>query len=237
MSKWKSKYSARDFEIAVFDMETGCEWTRGDTTKGLPTASTVKLAIAIAALEDVTAGKYSYASIKSDLTAMITVSDNNAANRLWRKTGRGTGLRRVASHYALAKTTPGRTWGTTKTTAYDQVRLLHRAVTVPNERISTKNRKRLLSLMKSVRADQHWGAGGGLPTGWTSAVKNGWYPTVAGDEPPVGRWRVNTVGVVYNRTGEPQWIMAAYSNTWKTQGHGVRAWNAISRQLVRKLGS
>lgn len=236
MSAWRSKYGAKDFQIAVFDMETGCEYTQSDTSKAFPTASTVKLAIAIAIAEDITAGKYSYSSVKSDMTAMITVSDNNAANRLWRKTGRGTGLRRVASHYSLTNTKPGRTWGTTKTTAHDQVRLLHRALTKPNGYISAKNRTRVLSLMKRVRADQHWGAGGGLPAGWTSAVKNGWYPTVPGDEPPVGRWRINTVGVVYDQSGEPQWIMAAFSNTWRSQSKGVKAWNSVSRQIARRLG-
>lgn len=237
MSAWRSKYGARDYQIAVFDMETGCEYKQSDTSKAFPTASTVKLAIAVAVAEDVTAGKYSYASVRSDMTAMITVSDNAAASRLWRKTGRGTGLRRVASHYSLQNTRPGRTWGTTKTTAYDQVRLLHRALTVSNPHISARNRSRVLSLMKRVRSDQHWGAGGGLPTGYTSAVKNGWYPTVAGDEPPVGRWRINTVGLVYDAQGRPQWIMAGFSNTWKTQSRGVRAWNAVSRQVARRLGS
>jgi beta-lactamase class A len=236
MSTWRSKFGAKDYEIAVFDLESECEYTQGDTTKSLPTASAVKMAIAIAVAEDLTRGKYSYSSVSSDLTSMITVSDNNAADRLWRKTGRGTGLRRLSRHYALGNTYPGHTWGTTKTTAHDQVRLLNRALVKSNSYISKKNRTRVLSLMKRVRADQHWGAGGGLPKGWTSAVKNGWYPTLPGDEPPVGRWRVNTVGVVYDSHGDPQWIMAAFSNTWRSQGKGVKAWNAVSRQLVRRLG-
>lgn len=236
MSSWRAKYGVSKYQIAVYDLETGCQYTQSDTGRSFPTASTVKLAIAVAIFEDVSAGKYSYSSVRRDLTAMITVSDNLAATRLYRKAGRTSAITRVASHYGMTGTRPGRSWGVTKTTALDQVRLVNRALAKDNPRISSRNRKRLLSLMRNVRSDQHWGAGGGLPAGWTSAVKNGWYPTVPGDEPPVRRWRLNTVGVVYNASGQPQWIMAGYSNTWKTQGQGIRAWNSVSRQLVRRLG-
>ena len=237
MSAWRQAYGAYSYQIAVYDLTTGCQYVAADTSKSFQTASTVKLAIAVGIMEGVSAGKYSWASVRSDMTAMITVSSNTAASRLYRKIGRGTGIKRVASHYGMVGTAPGRSWGVTKTTALDQVRLMNRALAKTNPRISSGNRTRLLALMKRVTPTQHWGAGGGIPTGWTSAVKNGWYPTVAGDEPPVGRWRLNTVGMVYDASGKPRWIMAGYSNTWRTQSQGIRAWNSVTRQLVRTLGS
>jgi hypothetical protein len=97
----------------------------------------------------------------------------------------------------------------------------------------------LRDLMSRVNPEQAWGAGisGGTPNLWTSAVKNGWYLSVEGDLPPVGLWRVNTLGYVWDQTKSPRWIFTGYSNTWTTQERGISAWNAITKQLSTTLGT
>jgi hypothetical protein len=91
--------------------------------------------------------------------------------------------------------------------------------------------------MKSVKLEQAWGAGSSedLPESWTVAVKNGWYLSVDGDRPPVGLWRINTLGQVWDEKESPRWIFTGYSNTWKTQERGISAWNDITQQLSKTL--
>jgi hypothetical protein len=92
--------------------------------------------------------------------------------------------------------------------------------------------------MKKVKAEQAWGAGsaGGIPVDWSAAVKNGWYLSVEGDQPPVGLWRINTVGHVWDQEKTPRWIFTGYSNTWATEEQGELAWSAITKQLSETLG-
>ena len=225
---WVAKYHARNYQIAVIDLTNNCEYTRSTTSSGLPTASVVKAGIAIAAMEDITAQRYSYSSVLPIMRPMLRVSDNTAATTMYRKTGRAAMIRRLAKHYRLSTTQPASSWGVTTTTALDQAHLLQRAVVRPNRYISVTNQQRLLTLMRGVTPAQRWGAGYGLPKGWKVAVKNGWYPK--------GRWRVNTIGYVSDSSGRPRWVLAGFSNGWSTFGQGTRAWNALSKQVVRTLG-
>jgi hypothetical protein len=93
--------------------------------------------------------------------------------------------------------------------------------------------------MIRVNPEQAWGAGstGGIPVEWSAAVKNGWYLSVEGDQPPVGLWRVNTLGYVWDTEKSPRWIFTGYSNTWPTEERGISAWNAITAQLTATLGT
>jgi hypothetical protein len=92
--------------------------------------------------------------------------------------------------------------------------------------------------MTRVNPEQAWGAGpgGGIPDLWTGAVKNGWYLSVPGDRPPVGLWRINTLGYVWDANKSPRWIFTGYSNTWTSQERGISGWNAITKQLSATLG-
>jgi hypothetical protein len=92
--------------------------------------------------------------------------------------------------------------------------------------------------MTRVNPEQAWGAGssGGIPALWTSAVKNGWYLSVEGDQLPVGLWRINTLGYVWDEAKTPRWIFTGYSNSWSTEEQGELAWSAITKQLSGTLG-
>ena len=92
--------------------------------------------------------------------------------------------------------------------------------------------------MIRVNPEQAWGAGstGGIPIEWSAAVKNGWYLSVEGDQPPVGLWRVNTVGYVWDQNKSPRWIFTGYSNSWPTEETGELAWSSITKQLSETLG-
>jgi hypothetical protein len=91
------------------------------------------------------------------------------------------------------------------------------------------------SLLTTVSAGQRWGVTAGVPKSWKVAVKNGWYATQPGDYGPVWRWRINSVGTVWDSAGAPRWTIAVLGNTWRSFGSGVNAIQTISSRVAAVL--
>lgn len=154
------------------------------------TASIVKLDIMAAVLRRAQDQRRALnAWEQSQLTPMITASDNSAATALWNSLGGGPAVAQLNALVPLASTVmgPGGYWGLTTTTAADQVALLG-LFAAPNAVLSDASRAYGLGLMHQVRTDQAWGVTAGPPAG-AVAVKNGWLPRADG-------WHVNSGGVV-----------------------------------------
>jgi beta-lactamase class A len=236
---WSVEFQPTNFNVTVIDLVEGCTYSIGDSAATFPTASTGKVIVATGVLEMVAAGTLEYEDVSSDLELMITQSDNSAADRLFKIIGRNDAVASIANRYDLASTTTGGAWGTIMTNSDDQALLLNQVVGTSVSPLPEAQRVVLRDLMTRVNAEQAWGAGssGGIPELWTSAVKNGWYLSVAGDRPPVGLWRINTLGYVSDPSNQPRWIFTGYSNTWSTEERGVSAWNAITAQLTATLGT
>lgn len=236
---WSVEFQPTNFNVTVIDLVEGCTYSMGDSAATFPTASTGKVIVATGVLEMVAAGTLEYEDVSSDLELMITQSDNSAADRLFKIIGRNDAVASIANRYDLASTTTGGAWGTIMTNSDDQALLLNQVVGTSVSPLPEAQRVVLRDLMTRVNAEQAWGAGssGGIPELWTSAVKNGWYLSVAGDRPPVGLWRINTLGYVSDPSNQPRWIFTGYSNTWSTEERGVSAWNAITAQLTATLGT
>lgn len=237
VSAWTSAHNAVDYQAVAYNPETDCTYLIGSSTGVYPTASTVKLLIATSILEKVTAGTLVLADVRSDLELMITISSNEAAQRLWTTAGGKQIVAQIANEYGLQHTTAGKKWGTTQTNAEDQVSLFKQVVLTKPASLSDETWNLLRTLLASVDAEQHWGAGYGLPDGWTFMVKNGWYHTAPGDDGPENKSRVNTVGAAVDPTGKARWVFSGYSNTWDTDAQGIDAWNALSSQLVAAWGN
>jgi hypothetical protein len=235
---WSAEFQPTSFNVTVTDLVEGCTYTLGDSALTFPTASTGKVMIATRALEMVAAGTLDYATITADMELMIIESDNESANRLFLAVGEDVGIASVIQSYSLTSTVVGKTWGTIQTNSSDQALLLNQVVGTIESPLPEAQRIILRDLMSRVNPEQAWGAGssGGTPDLWTSAVKNGWYLSVAGDRPPVGLWRINTIGYVWDQDKSPRWIFSGYSNTWTTQERGISAWNEITKQLSKTLG-
>jgi len=235
---WSAEFQPISFNVTIVDLVEGCTYSLGDALATFPTASTGKVIVATGILEMVAAGTLDYATVSSDMELMITQSDNSAADRLFKIIGRNETVVSIASRYGLANTTTGGAWGTIMTNAGDQALLLNQVVGTAESPLPEAQRVILRDLMTRVNPEQAWGAGsdGGIPLNWSAAVKNGWYLSVAGDRPPVGLWRINTTGFVWDETQTPRWIFTGYSNTWSTEERGVSAWNAITAQLTATLG-
>lgn len=235
---WSAEFQPTNFNVTVIDLVEGCTYSIGDSAATFPTASTGKVIVATGVLEMVAAGTLDYASVAPDLELMIIESNNDSANRLFRAMGENIGIASVIQRYGLTSTNIGRTWGMIQTTSSDQALLLNQVVGTSESPLPEAQRVILRDLMIRVNPEQAWGAGsaGGIPVGWSAAVKNGWYLSVEGDQPPVGLWRINTVGYVWDAEKSPRWIFTGYSDTWPTEETGELAWSSITKQLSETLG-
>jgi hypothetical protein len=174
--------------VAVLDLRTGnlYEYHPGEE---LITASIVKvqilgtlLARAQATGQPLTAPEQSLAS------AMIELSDNNAASALWADVGGAPAVATFDRSVGMSATTPNLSWGLTTTTATDEVKLLEDLVE-PNGVLSGASRAYVLSLMEHVVPYEDWGVSASTSSGTTVALKNGWLAWGDG-------WDVNSIGWV-----------------------------------------
>lgn len=160
--------------IIVRDRSTGLVWRAGQTGHPAWTASTIKLAIATDLLERAHAGTISLsAGDRTEMTAMLRRSDNDATDALWNSygadamTGRFrtaygmTGLVRVAGDQAG--------WRSYKCRGEDLLALMSYVL----DRLDGTDRAFLVGALRTVAANQHWGvwaAGSALAPG----NKDGW---------------------------------------------------------------
>lgn len=164
--------------IVVRDRVTGATWRNADAGTTFRAASTVKLGIAIDLLvRSRAAGTPPGPAARSALTAMLTASDNAAADRLWTPQA---GARLTG--YGLRDATGTTGWGRIRCTPDDLERLLSYAL----ERTDPADRATLVGLLRGVVPAQRWGVLGVAGTARPGA-KNGWTPDG-------GSWAVATVG-------------------------------------------
>ncbi|MFD0471182.1 serine hydrolase [Nonomuraea thailandensis] len=160
----------------------------------------------------------------------MRVSDNAAASALWSAIGGAPGLAAANRRFGLRETRPDPSgaWGSTTTSAADQVRLLA-ALTSPRSPLSAKNRRYVLGLMGGVTPGQAWGVSASGRQGAEVALKNGWLPRARHG----GRWTVNSIGQV--RTRGHTYLIAVISDRHGSMGAGVQAVGKVSRLVTDTL--
>jgi hypothetical protein len=162
--------------IVIEDRRTGLVWHGGEPTTLIWAGSTPKLAFALALREQArSGGKALDANTTKQITAMLAVSDNQAADSLWdRYTASDPNAWLTRFHaFGMATATyvtgfPKR-WGFVKCSAQDLVGLMDYILTKAN----ADDRSYLVNAMRIVGDIQHWGvwgAGAALQPG----VKDGW---------------------------------------------------------------
>ena len=123
---------------------------------------------------------------------MIEASSDSDATDLWDLVGGAGAVADYNRLVGLKRTTPNTQgyWGETLTSAADQVKLLAQ-LALPSRLLTTAERRYELSLMENVDAGQNWGVTGGVPSGVTVALKNGWVPLTSYTD-----WEINSIGWV-----------------------------------------
>ncbi len=181
------------FALALRDPVAGLDFSHhGDRV--LETASIVKVdMLAALLLHAQDRGGALTSAQRSQADQMIRVSSNEAAWELWSAIGGSTGLDRANRRLGLAHTqTRSDTWGLTKTTPRDQVRLIDRIAEPAPGLLSAASSAYALGLMRTVAPEQAWGISAAARRDGGTALKNGWLPRSA----EAGRWIANSIGRV-----------------------------------------
>lgn len=182
--------------VVVKDRLTGQVWQAGESDYKIWASSTPKLALATALLEEDRAKTITLSSTdRSNISAMLHVSDNNAATNLWNKyakadpdamMARFNTVYGMAGAYYADPNVAHHHWGFVKCTASDLAALMSYIL----DQLDVTDRTYILGQMQAVGTVQHWGvwaAGGTLKPG----VKDGWSPELDNGK---CHWNTSTVG-------------------------------------------
>ena len=211
------KYAATapEFSVAVLDRKTGETYAfRGD--EKYETASVVKVQVLscllLTAQDDdrkVTASEDALAK------KMIRYSDNAATTSLYAKLGRSGAIGACNKRLGLTQTKVSSSWGLTRTTVKDQVKLLG-ALADDKGELTASSRKYAHTLMSTVAEDQDWGVPAVARAGEVATVKNGWLQRSTESN----LWIINTVGRITDADTEVS--IAVLSHTNKTMPGGIK---------------
>src|SRR5438045_1180874 len=129
---------------------------------------------------------------------MITESDNDATSQLWERIGRGQAGSSYLRSVGVAGFTPDpeTSWGASFAAARAMAAVLGKLLN--GDVLDAPSRALALRMLDAVVPEQRWGvsAGTDVANGDRVELKNGWYPGEEG-------WRVNSVGDVPPRAGDP----------------------------------
>ncbi|WP_374629004.1 serine hydrolase [Frankia sp. AgPm24] len=215
--------------VAVFDAVAGTTVAVTDPAAvGYEMASSVKLDILTALVRDAGPTGTLTARQRTLARKMISVSDNDAANALWRDAGAAAGMSVFFAQLGMVATQAdtGGHWGLTRTTAADQLAVL-RAVAYPGVLLAGQ-REVIAGLLRTVILSQRWGLTGGVPSGVAVELKNGWLRR--GD----GGWVITSLAHVHGAGRD--YVMAVYTKDGPSRAAGIAtvqglsalAWNAAA---------
>ena len=207
---------SHDFGLAVQDLRTGATFSHGAHTR-FPTASVAKLSIlAMLVRTAEQEGRGLTDGERAQAEQMIRYSDNEVTDDLYDRIGFTKGFQEGAEAFGLHGTEPhpGGRWGSTMTTASDQLRLL-RALYLEEGPLSQEGRAEVRGLMESVAPEQVWGVAAAAGPGDTVGLKNGWAPR----EDNGGLWTINSVGYVAGQDRE--YLLAVLSDGRPDYGSGI----------------
>ena len=219
------------FSVAVLDRKTGQRYSFKGTTK-YDTASVVKASVlACLLLRAQDRGRALTASEKSLSGVMIRASDNDATTALFGQLGKVSGLTKCDQRMGMTQTVVNSSWGLTRTTVDDQVKLLSGLVDAKSP-LEPASRSYAFDLMSTVNKDETWGVPSVAKPGETTTVKNGW-DTRSADG---GLWAINTIGRVVSADKKTDVSIAVLSHNNQTMDAGIALVEkvaAMTRQYLK----
>jgi beta-lactamase class A len=234
LSSLERRFPAQSFTAYVYDTRSGCIFEMNPDAR-LRTASVFKVMVmAGTLLEAQNEGRPLSSWEMGQVTPMITESANSPVRALWSHFGGSPWFARQAQIFGLEATRPvgdaGGVWGTTTTSAEDQVELLRQVLLGEWGPLFPQYRDEAWRLMTSVVPSQTWGVTEGVPADWVVAQKNGFAGHIA-----------NSVGFVQAPGSDEGYVIAVLSNGWSDWTRGVpvveeiASW--VSADLARPLDS
>jgi hypothetical protein len=188
------------------------------------TASIVKLDILETLLRQLHGGPIPGADVPTAV-GMIEDSDNDDATALWNQDGGAPAVAAYDRLVGMDQSTPNVDWGLTTTSVGDQLKLLYELVDT-QALINQGAQRFALGLMEKVTPSQAWGVSGGVPSGVSVALKNGWLPFGGG-------WHINSIGRI---RGDGRWYLIAVLTSFNpSEPYGIATINAISSLVWHAL--
>jgi beta-lactamase class A len=187
--------------VAIYDLTRKRQYTyNGDA--GFILASSSKVYILCAYLDMLEQqGRGPNATERAEMTAMITQSDNNAAQYLFDKLGRVTGQSAYLQKLGVTGYVgSGRDWGYAQLSANAMVRVLMLLQT--GQTLNADDRALALDLLGRIDIGR-WGVGTKAPAGAKVYMKDGW---VTG---PDDLWYQSSSGIVV--TSGETYVISVYS--------------------------
>jgi beta-lactamase class A len=217
-----------EFSVAVLDRKTGQIYAYRGSEK-YETASVVKVQILACLLltaqdkdRDLTSTELRLARL------MIQESDNDATTDLFAHLGRASAITRCNKRLGLTQTTVASSWGLTRTTVTDQVRLLAQLVNTKGP-LDADSRELAFDLMSTVDEAQDWGVPAAAGSGEKTTVKNGWLPRSTEGN----RWIINSVGRI---TGDDVDVsIAVLSHGHTTMSGGIKVVEKVAKMTRQYL--
>jgi Ca2+-binding RTX toxin-like protein len=226
---WAGDHPDQTVSAQVYDVRTGCTY---DLHRGvvLTTASVHKIEILAGVLLEAQNENRALTTWEWDrVRPMITESANTEASQLRAAIGGSTRMRELDDLFGMDDTVARDPWGITATTAADQVQLLRHAFLNVDGLFTTYSLDVFADTMGSVTGSQRWGVAAGVPHSWSVALKNGFYPAT-------GRgWRINSSGVVSERSGEVAYLVTILSEGWPAMSPGIDAVEQVARHVSNRL--
>jgi beta-lactamase class A len=153
---------------------------------------------------------------------MIRLSDNDATTSLFSRLGRAPAVQACDRRLGLTQTRVSGSWGLTRTTVDDQVKLLAQLVAT-NSPLTEDSRELADTLMSTVDEDQDWGVPAVARSGEKFTVKNGWLqcPTEG------NRWIINSVGRIVG--GDADVSIAVLSHNHRSMPGGIAVVQKVAK--------
>jgi beta-lactamase class A len=217
------KYAASvpEFSVAVLDRKTGAVYSYRGKEK-YETASIVKVQVlACILLRAQDKGRGLTANELSLAKRMIRLSDNDATTTLYGQLGRIGGLSSCNKRLGLTSTVVNSSWGLTRTTVDDQVKLLSELVDKKGP-LDAGSREVAFTLMTTVDAAQDWGVGAPAKAAEKVAIKNGWLSRST----EANRWIINSVGRI---SGGADVSIAVLSHNHNTMNGGISVVEKVAK--------
>ncbi len=209
-----------DLGVAVSETRSGRTFTwNADTT--IETASIAKadiLATLLLQLQD----RRAHISSRqlAVATQMIRVSDHESAWTLFREIGLDDGMDSANGRFGMRATQAfDYSWGLTRTTARDQLRLIAALGTAGTRTspLTAGSATVLLDLMDDVIPEQKWGISAAARPGERVCLKNGWLKRSTIGQ----RWIINSIGRITGPRLDLR--LAILSQKWTSHAQGAEA--------------
>ncbi len=182
--------------IVIRDRVTGAVWRAGDADLRTWAGSTPKLALAVALKEQARTGQITLdGGDNTAIDAMLSVSDNSAADRLWNKYAKSASMmKRWQAVYGMTTASYvdhfTQRWGFVKLGPQDLVALVSYVL----DKLDPADRAFFVERMRAVGGPQKWGVWGAGPS-LRPGLKDGWdYAAEYGQQ--AFRWVTSTAGFV-----------------------------------------